>query len=211
MKYIKTECSVIDAPLNSGYESVSSFRDVFPQIIGDAPNWGGERVLNASWLDTPLGAMLCIVDDDGVYLLGFVERRGLAREVERLRKRLKVAVIPGKTHITQNITMELGAYFSGKCFSFKTPIHIIGTDFQKKVWQTLMNIPAGETRAYVDVARAIHHPKAFRAVALANGANQLALVIPCHRVINSNGDLGGYAAGISRKKWLIQHEKGSAN
>ena len=83
---------------------------------------------------------------------------------------------------------------------------MFGSDFQQKVWQALLKIPYGETRSYAAQAAAMGFPKATRAVANANGANQLAIVIPCHRIINSNGALGGYGGGVARKEWLLQHE-----
>ena len=90
---------------------------------------------------------------------------------------------------------------------FKTPIHLIGSAFQKLVWNTLIRITYGKTKSYREQAIAISNPLAQRAVANANGANKIAIVIPCHRIINSNGDIGGYGGGSVRKKWLIQHEK----
>ena len=84
---------------------------------------------------------------------------------------------------------------------------LIGSDFQKNVWRALQKIHHGKTHSYLRIAEKIKKPTAFRAVANANGANQLALIIPCNRVINANGDLGGYGGGISRKQWLIKHEK----
>ena len=84
---------------------------------------------------------------------------------------------------------------------------MLPSSFQKKVWSVLQNIPLGRTRSYLNIAQSIKKPTAYRAVANANGANQFAIIIPCHRVINANGALGGYAGGISRKQWLIDHEK----
>ncbi|MEM9243074.1 MAG: trifunctional transcriptional activator/DNA repair protein Ada/methylated-DNA--[protein]-cysteine S-methyltransferase [Pseudomonadota bacterium] len=207
MKLIKEGHSVIDTQLASGYESGSGFRDAFSKILGDPPSRLDKKVLKGTWLDTPLGPMLTVVDDDYLYLLEFVGRRGLEREIERLRKRLKIAIIPGETKITAQIKTELNHYFKGDCLTFKTPIYLLGSDFQKNVWRALQTIPTGETRSYLQIAEQINHPKAFRAVAQANGANQLAIIIPCHRVINANGELGGYGGGISRKAWLLQHEK----
>ncbi len=155
--------------------------------------------------DTPLGSMLAIADEDALYLLEFVEKRGLGREVERLRA--KFDIITGVTHPITSIEAELQAYFNGRLQQFKTPIRLFGSPFQKLVWQELMNIPYGETGSYATQAQAIGKQTAYRAVANANGANQLAIIIPCHRIINSNGDLGGYGGGIERKQWLIDHEK----
>ncbi|WP_316355356.1 methylated-DNA--[protein]-cysteine S-methyltransferase [Candidatus Trichorickettsia mobilis] len=151
--------------------------------------------------------MIAISDDDGLYLLEFVDRRGLEREVERLRKKTFATIIPGSTDPIQSITIELKSYFDGLLTEFKTPIHLLGSPFQRLVWEELMRIPYGQTRTYAEQSKAIGKHTAYRAVANANGANQLAIVIPCHRIINSNGNLGGYGGGITRKQWLINHEK----
>lgn len=164
------------------------------------------QVLNASWLDTPLGPMIAIANDDALYLLEFIDRRGLEKEVERLQLRAKAAIIPGSTQPIVSIEKELAAYFNGTLKTFKTPLALLGSPFQKSVWDALSRIPYGETRSYLEQAASIDNPAACRAVANANGANQLAIVIPCHRIINSNGKLGGYGGGIARKQWLIHHE-----
>ena len=209
MKHIRGGKTVIDTQLDSGYESSSGFRDAFSKIMGAAPtNFKGHyNVLKASWLDSPLGPMLAIADEKELYLLEFVERRGLEREIERLRVKTKSAIIPGSSDPIISIEAELKLYFDGTLQVFKTPIHLIGSPFQQLVWGELMRIPYGQTRSYADQALAIGRPSAYRAVANANGANQLAIVIPCHRIINTNGDLGGYGGGIARKRWLINHEK----
>jgi len=210
MKLIRSGEAVIEAQLSTGYESSSGFRDAFSRIMGAAPALLGDRdILKASWLDTKLGPMISISDSEALYLLEFVDRRGLEREVERLRQRVKSAIIPGSTQPIRSIENELNLYFNGQLSEFKTPLCFIGSPFQKRIWEELRRIPFGETRSYADLAKAIERPSACRAVAQANGANQLAIVIPCHRVINTGGELGGYGDGIIRKKWLINHEKSS--
>lgn len=207
MKQIRDGEPVIEAQLNTGYESSSGFRDAFTRIMGASPTkMGAHIILKASWIDTPLGSMLAIADDLKLFLLEFVERRGLEREIERMRKKLKAAIVPGKTRPIESIEKELKAYFKGELTSFKTPLHLLGTPFQQKVWRELQRIPPGKTCFYRDLAKAIGQPTAFRAVALANGMNQIAIVIPCHRVIKADGDLCGYGGGIARKQWLIEHE-----
>lgn len=207
MKQIRAGDAVIDAQLCAGYESGSGFRDAFSRIMGAAPTLLGNHILKASWLDTRLGPMVAISDDEALYLLEFVDRRGLEREVERLRQKTKSAVIPGSTQATKSIENELSLYFEGKLKEFKTPLFFLGSSFQKQVWDELKKIPYGETRSYSDIAKTVGKPSAFRAVAQANGANPIAIVVPCHRVINMSGDLGGYGGGLTRKKWLIDHEK----
>lgn len=207
MKQIRAGEAVIDAQLSTGYESSSGFRDAFSKIMGAAPTkLGNNKILKASWLDTPLGPMIAIGDEEFLYLLEFVDRRGLEREVERLRQKIKSTIIPGHTKPISSIESELALYFNGNLRKFKTPLFFLGSPFQKLVWEELLKIPYGQTRSYLDLASAIGKPSAFRAVALANGANQFAIIIPCHRVINTNGELGGYGGGLMRKKWLINHE-----
>ncbi|SRR5579883_594606 len=207
LKHIKEGNAVIDAQLTTGYESSSGFRDAFSKIMGAAPTRANHLILKAAWLDTKLGPMIVIADENGLYLLEFVDRRGLENEVKRLRKRLNAAIIPGETSIIKSIESEITDYFERRKYIFNTPIHLIGSSFQKNVWNELKKIPPGETRSYLDIAKLLNSPTAFRAVARANGANQLAIVVPCHRVINTNGELGGYGGGIVRKQWLLEHEK----
>lgn len=165
------------------------------------------KSLRSEWFETKLGPMIAIADDQELYLLEFENRRGLAHEMEILCKRTQSDVTPGRTNPIVSIEAEVEDYFAGNLKSFKTPIHIFGTPFQREVWQALMNIPYGETRSYQDQAIRLGKPTAYRAVANANGVNQLAIIVPCHRVINTNGELGGYGAGLEHKKWLLDHEK----
>jgi len=208
IKHIRSGESVIDAQLSSGYESGSGFRDAFSKIMGSAPKNIKEHksVLKAAWLDTILGPMLAIADEAGLYLLEFVDRRGLELEIERLRLKTKSAILPGTTDPITSIDLELKEYFSGQRRDFETPFHLLGSPFQKDVWHELIRIPYGITRSYTDQAKSLNKPSAFRAVANANGANQLAIIIPCHRIISSDGTLGGYGGGTERKRWLIEHE-----
>ncbi|GIP51112.1 bifunctional transcriptional activator/DNA repair enzyme AdaA [Paenibacillus vini] len=208
LKSIRSGGKIIDTQLASGYDSSSGFRDAFSRIMGAPPTLlDDSRILKATWLDTQLGPMVAIADEKELYLLEFVDRRGLEREVERLRTRLKAAIIPGQTAPIQSIERELTQFFDGSFTEFQTPLHLMGSPFQKSVWEQLRQIPPGETRSYADIALALGKPTAYRAVAQANGANQLAIVIPCHRVINSDGGLGGYGGGVARKEWLLNHEK----
>lgn len=146
-------------------------------------------------IDTPLGPMVAIADEKALYRLDFVDRR-------------EGAPLPqGRTGPILSIERELREYFEGKLREFKTPVELEGTPFQKSVWEALRRIPFGQTRSYSELAAAIGRPTAFRAAAQANGANPLTILVPCHRVINSSGELGGYSAGLKRKGWLLSHEK----
>lgn len=208
MKEIKSGNKIIHAQVDLGYDSASGFSDAFSKIMGHSPTKYKESlVLYANWLDTELGPMLSISDEHALYLLEFVDRRGLEREIERLRNRLNAAIVPGETKIAKQISEELGAYFANQLTEFKTPIQLIGSDFQKSVWRELQKIQLGETSSYKELAMKLNNPTAMRAVGNANGANQLAIIVPCHRVIQSDGSLGGYGGGIERKSWLLNHEK----
>lgn len=211
MNQIRAGSTVINAQLEAGYESGSGFRDAFTRILGAVPAKTDGKALFASWIDTPLGPMIAIVDENYLYLLEFVDRRSLEKEIERLRRRLKVAIIPGKTKITEQIKAELSAYFSGTSYMFHTPCYLLGSAFDQSVWNALKQIPPGQTCSYITIARKIGRSNSFRSVANANGKNQLAIIIPCHRVINESGRLGGYGGGLNRKQWLIAHEKGGTN
>ena len=136
--------------------------------------------LHSSWLDTPLGPMVAIADESMLYLLEFASRKGLEKEFERLGER-GFAVIPGETPPIQSIATELKAYFSGTLCQFKTPYRVFGSPFQRQVWQVLCGIPYGETRSYAEEAISMGKPSAYRAVANANGANQLAIINPANQ------------------------------
>lgn len=207
LKTIREGDKIINAQIDAGYSSGSGFRDAFSSIMGSAPNDKNHKVLKAEWIDTPLGSMVAIFDETHLYLLEFTDRRGLEREIEKMRKSLKVAIVPGRSPVTQMIEDDLAAYFKGELKKFTTPFKVNGSDFQKSVWDELLTIPYGVTRSYAEQAQRIGNPKAVRAVARANGMNQLAIIIPCHRVIGSDGKLTGYAGGLARKEWLLDLER----
>jgi len=110
--------------------------------------------------------------------------------------------------ITSNCARQLAEYFDGSRTTFDLPIHQNGTDFQQGVWNALKNIPFGKTVSYGYIAKKINNPKSVRAVGAANGKNKVWIIVPCHRVIGSDGSLTGYAGGLERKKWLLNHEAG---
>ncbi|MFK4367188.1 AraC family transcriptional regulator of adaptative response/methylated-DNA-[protein]-cysteine methyltransferase [Bacillus sp. RC55] len=199
--HIRNGKPLIYTQLDSGFESSNGFRDAFTRIMGAVPKRNKQvKLLTAKWIETKLGSMIAIADDTALYLLEFVDRRGLEKEIENMRTKLSAAIIPGTNQILQHLENELQEYFEGTRFSFQTPI----TD---EVWRILRGISPGSTISYKDLAIQMGNLKAYRAVARANGANQVSLLIPCHRVINTNGDLGGYGGGIQRKSWLLELEK----
>lgn len=207
-KHIRNGDSIINAQLESGYDSSNGFRDAFSRTMGSVPNHLKMiKVLYCTWIETILGSMLAISDEESLLLLEFVDRKGLENEIKRLRTRLNATILPEKVAVLAQIEQELNLYFEGKLIDFKTPIRYLGSEFQQSVWDELRRIPVGHTVSYKQLAENINKPSACRAVARANGANQLSILVPCHRVINSDGGLGGYGGGIARKEWLLNHEK----
>lgn len=170
-----------------------------------------QSILRSARFDSPLGSMMIVADDVGLYLADFDDSRRLDRKIKRVTDHVNAKVIPGMNPIIENVFSELSAYFQGRRLQFKTPLHSIGTIFQKRVWIALSQIPMGETQSYADLAKSINAPTAYRAVAQANASNLFSIIVPCHRVINSNQTIGGYAGGVDRKQWLLAHEKRLAN
>lgn len=198
----------MEAQLTTGYESGSGFRAAFGKIMGEAPRESDDiQHLKACWLDTPLGPMIALADEGSLHLLEFMDQKKTEQKIEQLKKRNNASIVPGTSAPLISIKEELDQYFKGKLTTFTTQTVFQGTDFQKSVWEELKKIPYGETCAYADLARSIGNPLAVRAVGGANGLNCLAIMVPCHRVIYASGALGGYAGGLGRKEWLLQHEK----
>lgn len=199
---------VIDTAFDSGYESLSGFGYTYKKIMKDTPSHHQENsVILINRLTTPLGPMFICATDKGVCLLEFVDRRMLETEFKQLQKLLNMKIIFGENkHIIQ-AKNEIDEYFQGIRRCFKVQLDTPGTEFQKKVWHCLKQIPYGELFTYKQQAKKIDNPQAVRAVAAANGFNRVAIIIPCHRVIGTNGNLTGYGGGLERKRWLIDHEK----
>ena len=186
-------------------------KEDFSILIKEIALENAQKVFKANFISTPIGEMLAIADESYLYLLEFMECKNLHLEVESLGKKHKVNFELGENSVINSAEEELGAYFSGKLQNFKTPIFLDGSDFQETVWSSLQKIEYGKTCSYLELANKINRPTSMRAVANANGANQLAIIIPCHRVISANGSLAGYAGGVERKKWLLQHENNNSN
>lgn len=196
---------MIDAQLEAGFDSASGFREAFRALFGHAPHQM-QGDLRADWIDTPLGGMIAIADDDALHLLEFVDRKALPQGLRRLSALIGGRIGLGRTAVTDRTEAALTRFFAGQEGRLDLPLRLLGTPFQARVWQALRNIPAGQTRSYAHLAAAIGQPRAVRAVAAANGANRLALVVPCHRVIGSDGSMTGYAGGLWRKERLIALE-----
>lgn len=199
---------VTDTAFGSGYESLSGFADTFKKTTGFAPTESPhKKIITVSRLLTPLGPMLAGATDEGICLLEFTDRRMLETQIARLKKHLKAEVVPGEHPHFKALDEQLKLYFEGKLKNFDLPLVLPGSDFQKNVWSELQRIPLGTTRSYKQQAENIGNPKAVRAVAKANGDNRIAIIVPCHRVIGSDGQLTGYGGGLWRKQWLLEHEQ----
>ncbi|MCI0552271.1 MAG: methylated-DNA--[protein]-cysteine S-methyltransferase [Anaerolineae bacterium] len=160
-------------------------------------------------ISTPLGPMLAGATEEGICLLEFIDRRMLETQIKRLSKLLNAKFVPGSFRLLDEVSHQLKEYFAGKRKEFSIPLVTPGTSFQKKVWCELQAIPYGSVRSYKEQAEVIGLPKAVRAVAKANGDNNIAIIVPCHRVVGSNGELTGYGGGLWRKEYLLKHESGN--
>jgi len=199
---------VDEARNGSGFESESGFREAFTKIFGEPPATAKTRTpLFAERIDTPLGAMVAVADDEGLRLLEFIDRRAIERELSSLRNRLRTNVVPGEHRYLTATHQQIADYFSGRNLEFDVPLAPVGSAFQLRAWKILRSIPAGETRSYSWMAKRLGDKNARRAVGRANGTNMICIVIPCHRVIRADGTLCGYGGGLWRKKWLLDHER----
>jgi AraC family transcriptional regulator of adaptative response/methylated-DNA-[protein]-cysteine methyltransferase len=172
---------------------------------------GRNRDGDCAWvsrLRTPLGPMVAAASGKGVCLLEFTDRRRLEAQLATLSRRLRLPLVPGDNDHLRRLRLELDEYLAGRRRAFTVPLLVSGTPFQERVWAELGEIPYGETRSYAEVAQAIGAPKAVRAVGQANGRNRIAIVLPCHRVVNAGGRLGGYGGGLWRKRRLLALEQG---
>jgi len=153
---------------------------------------------------TPLGAMVSLWGDHGLLALSWADRQ--AQTLRHLRRHLGVMEVREVANLPA-LSQAIHAYLNGNLTALgRLPVAPPGTSFQRCVWAALREIPVGQTWSYGQLARHIGRPTAYRAVAQANGANPVPLVIPCHRVIGSDGGLGGFSAGLPRKRWLLSHE-----
>lgn len=206
---IREGADQLDTAYAAGYESLSGFREAFANLFGTTPGRSDRaRVLHLRRLLTPLGPMLAGAVDEGICLLEFADRRMLETQLKILGRRLGVRPALCANGHLENLAHELAEYFAGARTVFTVPLVMPGTEFQQQVWRRLLAIPCGTTLSYAELAADIGRPGARRAVGTANGANRLAVVVPCHRVIRSDGSLSGYGGGLWRKQALLDHEAG---
>ena len=212
VRQLRAGDSLDDVALGSGWDSHSGFREAFSRTFGKAPGVARTDAdapcVVTTGIDTPLGPMIAGATDDGLCLLEFSDRRMLEAQLQRLQRLLRQRLVPGEhPHLTQT-RAELTRYFDRTLTAFTVPLVFRGTPFEERVWRELCLIPYGETRSYAQLAATVGSSGAQRAVGRANGMNRISIVIPCHRVVNSDGKLGGYGGGLWRKHWLLALEQG---
>jgi len=157
-------------------------------------------------IETPIGPMLAAASDTHLLLFEFPRRRMIDTQLDRVRRAHDCELERGESPVFAQVRCEMEEYFRGARREFTVPLHVPGTPFQERVWSALRRIPFGTTTSYARLAESIGKPNAVRAVARANGDNRIAIIIPCHRVIGSNGELVGYGGGLWRKKKLLELE-----
>ena len=207
---IKKGHSITNSAFDSGFESLSGFNDRYKAIFGSSASDSGSvnaNIINIMRFTSPLGPMFACATEKGVCLMDFTDRKILEDEFMDLRQRLDAVILPGDNPHLTLLKKQMNEYFAGTRQTFDVPLHTPSTPFRESVWQKLQDIPYGETRSYHQQATALGNPKAVRAVAAANGQNRVNIIIPCHRVIGSDGSLTGYGGGLHRKKWLLDFER----
>jgi AraC family transcriptional regulator of adaptative response/methylated-DNA-[protein]-cysteine methyltransferase len=157
-------------------------------------------------IETPVGTMLAAATDSHLVLFEFPHRRMITTQLDRVRRAMECDLSPGESPVFPMLRAQLAEYFDGERREFTVPLHVPGTPFQTRVWAELQRIPCGTTTSYSRLAESIGQPNAVRAVARANGDNRIAIIIPCHRVIGSSGELVGYGGGLWRKRKLLELE-----
>lgn len=169
------------------------------------------KIIQTQLFKTPVGTLLLGAFENQLCLCDWQYRKMRSTIDQRVQTYFKASFKEGTAPVLDLLMVQLKEYFEGKRRGFDIPINWAGTDFQRQVWQALLEIPFGQTTTYLDISKKLGNPLAIRAVAAANGANALSIVVPCHRVIGSNGELVGYAGGIEVKKKLLQLEGAPIN
>jgi len=166
-----------------------------------------KQTVNIQYYDSPCGEIILASVGDELCLCDWNEKPCAERNKHRLERLLNADFVMASSTVLEQTKRELDEYFAGKRKSFDISLYPVGTDFQKQVWQALLEIPYGETRTYKEIAESVNNLKGVRAVAQAIGANGISILIPCHRVIGSNHSLTGFAGGIEAKKHLLKLEE----
>ena len=187
----------------------TSFSEMLAKAFGHDPDLdSGTPGATVTCIGTPLGPMVAAATEEGVCLLEYSDPVRLQAQATQLRRRISSRIVLGDHPHLAGLREQLAGYFAGTRHQFSVPLVAPGTPFEKSVWGALLRIPYGQTRSYLEIARELGSPEGQRAVGRANGLNRIAIVIPCHRVINHGGGLGGYGGGLWRKERLLDLEQG---
>lgn len=192
--------AILDGVIRNDYAEAYRFMMEKAKELDIKPVNDGQ--LNHITVDSPMGKLSIAATSLGIVSIEFGES-----DFSAMSKKMKLIIADTSTPLLNNCVKQLNEYFSGERHDFSLPFHLEGTEFQKKVWHTLMTIPYGETISYKEEAQRLGNEKALRAVAQANGANPIPIIIPCHRVISADGSLGGYSSGVDKKQILLTLEK----
>jgi AraC family transcriptional regulator of adaptative response/methylated-DNA-[protein]-cysteine methyltransferase len=204
----QSDQSVTDVAYDSGYDSLSGFNSMFKNIIGASPQKSKDtKIVNMAHIETDLGMMIAAATDKGICMFEFADYKLLELELRQLAASFKAPLVQGDNPHFITLREQLEQYFKGERKNFDIPLDLVGTEFQKKAWLGLLQIPYGCTTTYAKQAELLGKPSAVRAVANANGKNKISIILPCHRVIGADGTLTGYGGGIWRKKKLLEFEK----
>lgn len=200
--------NVTDVAYDSGYDSLSGFNTMFKNIIGTSPQKSKDKpVVTVAYMETELGMMVAAASGKGICMFEFADYKHIDLELRQLAAFFKAPLVHGHTPLFDTLKKQLEEYFNGVRRDFDIPLDLVGTEFQKRVWMSLLQIPYGCTTTYAKQAELLGKPSAVRAVANANGKNKISIILPCHRVIGADGTLTGYGGGIWRKKKLLEFEQ----
>ncbi|MDH6357498.1 methylated-DNA--[protein]-cysteine S-methyltransferase [Parabacteroides sp. PF5-9] len=206
---IQSEQNITDIAYDSGYDSLSGFGNMFKNVIGTSPqNSKDKHIVNVAYIETDLGLMVAAATDKGICMFEFADYKLIDLELRQLSEQFKAPLVQGDNPHFDTLKKQLDEYFKGERKTFDIPLDLVGTEFQKKVWLGLLQIPYGSTTTYGKQAELLGKPSSVRAVANANGKNKISIILPCHRVIGADGSLTGYGGGMWRKKRLLEFEKG---
>jgi AraC family transcriptional regulator of adaptative response/methylated-DNA-[protein]-cysteine methyltransferase len=208
---LKQGDSIDTVIVQSAWGSHSGFREAFTRVAGRTPGRTreAEPIAVLTWM-SPIGALVLGAVDAGICLLEFSDERRVERQAAALHRWFGGPVVRESHPHLDTLRHQLEEYFARTRQEFSLPVVTRGTPFELATWSALRTIPYGHTVSYADIARTIDNPGAVRAVGSANGRNRIAIVIPCHRVVNTDGQLGGYGGGLWRKKRLLELEGGGA-
>lgn len=200
--------NVLDVAFGSGYDSLSGFNQMFKNIIGVSPQNSKEKqIVNIAYIETDMGLMVAGSTETGICMFEFADYKLIDLELRQLGKHFKAPLVQGENRHIETLRRQIEEYFKGDRRAFDIPLDLVGTEFQKEVWLALLKIPYGSTTTYARQAELIGKSTSVRAVANANGKNKISIILPCHRVIGSDGSLTGYGGGMWRKRKLLEFEQ----